>query len=78
MSNNRMTPGQIHEIRDRNREDMHQALTIKDLAFQLNCSEKTARELVKRGEIRAFRVGGIYRVLPADLDRYIEAQMETA
>lgn len=73
-----MTPGQTKAIRERNRETMRQALTVPDIAYTLNCSEKTAREMVKRGEIRSFRIGGEYRVRPADLDAYIESQMERA
>jgi len=78
LNSNRMTPGQIQAIRERNRTAMLQALTVKDIAHRLNCAEKTARELIKRHEIRAFRIGTEFRVLPADLDAYIESRMESA
>jgi excisionase family DNA binding protein len=73
-----MTPGQIEEIRARNRETIRQALTIKDIAYKLNCAERTAWKLVSHGKIRAFRLGNEFRVLPDDLDAYIESQMESA
>jgi excisionase family DNA binding protein len=75
---NRMTPGQTKAIRERNREGMRQALTVKDVAHALNCAEQTVRVIIKQGGIRAFRIGGEFRVLPTDLDAYIESQMESA
>lgn len=73
-----MTPNQTRAVRERNREGMRQALTVPDIAYKLNCAEQTVREAIKRGGIRAFRIGGEFRVLPDDLDAYIESQMESA
>ena len=57
---------------------MRNALTIKGIADLLNCCEQTARRLIQRGELRGFRVGSEYRVFPADLDAYVQSQMESA
>jgi excisionase family DNA binding protein len=76
------TLNSIYDVRQRNRESMRkaltQALTVKDIAHRLNCSDKTARSIIKSGELRSFRVGTEFRVLPTDLDAYIESQMESA
>jgi excisionase family DNA binding protein len=73
-----MAPTPIDAVRQRNRQVMRQALNIKDIAYQLNCSEKCARQRLYRNEIRHFRVGVEYRVLQEDLDAFIQAQMESA
>ena len=65
-------------VRQRNRNDLRRALTIKDVAYALNCCQQTPRRLIERGQLRAFKVGTEYRVLPGDLDAYIQAQMRSA
>lgn len=37
-------------------------LTIEDLAERWRCSAQTVRDLIKRGELRAFRLGSVFRI----------------
>lgn len=48
-----------------------QMLTIHDVASQLNVDERTIRELIRKSELRAIKVGKEWRVLETDLDVYI-------
>jgi excisionase family DNA binding protein len=73
-----MTTTRSDAVRARNRGVMRQALNIKGVSHALNCSDKTTRKLIERGELRAFRVGTEYRVLPEDLHAFITSQMESA
>jgi excisionase family DNA binding protein len=69
-----MAESQINIIRDRNREIMRRALTTRDIAHAINCTEKTARGLLRRGKIRSFRVGNDFRVLPEALDDFMQGK----
>lgn len=62
-------------VRQHNRDVMRQALNIKGVSYKLNCSEKTSRALIERGQLRGFKVGTEYRVLPEDLEAYIQSQL---
>jgi excisionase family DNA binding protein len=70
--------GPTKAIRDGNRETMRRALNIPECAYRLNCAQQPVRRLIHRGDIRAFRIGEEFRVLPEDLDAYIESRMESA
>ena len=46
-------------------------LTIHDVAEQLNVDERTIRELIRKNELRAIKVGKEWRVAETDLDAYV-------
>lgn len=46
-------------------------LTIHDVAQQLNVDERTIRELIRKNELRAIKVGKEWRVAETDLDGYV-------
>ncbi len=47
-------------------------LSLSDTADVLGCSLKTIRRRVKAGELATIRDGGLVRVHPEDLQRYIQ------
>jgi excisionase family DNA binding protein len=48
-------------------------LSIRDVAEILNTSQKTVYRLIDNGngELRAIRIGGVWRIDPADLQDFI-------
>ena len=46
-------------------------LTIHDVAQKLNVDERTIRELIRKNELRAIKVGKEWRVNEPDLDAYV-------
>ena len=60
-----MTPTSIHPPR---------LLTVSEGAEILNTSVKTVYRRIRTGELPAYRDGGILRILPDDLARYIAAR----
>jgi excisionase family DNA binding protein len=48
-----------------------QALSIQNLAKQLNVSLRTAHRLIASGDLRAYRIGRQWRVLEPDLQEYL-------
>jgi excisionase family DNA binding protein len=48
--------------------------TVEQVAEILQVSVQTVRSLIKRKEIKAFRVGSQLRVRKEDLDRYMSGQ----
>jgi len=46
-------------------------LTIIEGAEVLNTSDKTVRREIKKGELRAIRIGNQWRIDPCDLEDYI-------
>ena len=53
-------------------------LKTKEVAEALRVGECYVRELIKRGELKAYREGnrGGYRILPREVDNYITARIE--
>ncbi len=49
-------------------------LTIPGVAERLQVSEKTVRRLLTRGEMPGYKIGGQYRISPAELDAWIRDQ----
>ena len=47
-----------------------QFLTARSAAARLGVSERTIRRAIARGEVRATKLAGSFRITPADLDRY--------
>ena len=46
-------------------------MTIHDVAEKLNVDERTVRELIRKNELRAIKVGKEWRVTENDLDGYV-------
>jgi excisionase family DNA binding protein len=46
-------------------------LSIHDVAEILNTSWKTVRRRIREGALRASRIGGVWRIDPADLEDFI-------
>ena len=45
--------------------------TVAQAAEILNVSEKTVRRLIKKGQLRVIRIGGLLRIDPMDLEDLI-------
>jgi excisionase family DNA binding protein len=48
-------------------------LTVKDVAARLSLSERRVRQMLQAEELPSMKVGGVRRVDPAELDRYVES-----
>jgi len=53
-----------------------EVLTIPEVADFLRVAEKTVYALVKRGELRAFRVGRVMRCHRSEVLRFADANIE--
>jgi excisionase family DNA binding protein len=51
-----------------------QSLTIKDVAKFLNISTQMVHILIKKGQLKAFKIGSAIRILSSDLMEFVEAQ----
>lgn len=51
-------------------------LSINEVAEQLGVDYKTIYRLVRKGELSAAKIGGVYRIRPADVEAYVEQQIE--
>ena len=47
-------------------------LTIHDVASNLNVDERTVRELIRKNELRAIKIGKEWRVTEKDLEAYVD------
>ncbi len=52
----------------------NQSLTVKETASQLHITNQAVYNLIKRGELPAFKVGTALRILESDLSIYIDSQ----
>jgi excisionase family DNA binding protein len=52
-------------------------LTVAEVANVIRVSRMTVYRLIRRGQLKAIRVGRNYRVAEDDLTRYLEAQAVT-
>ena len=50
------------------------ALTIKDVAAYLKVNERTVYRLAAAKKLPAFKVGGTWRFMKADIDSWIKSQ----
>lgn len=48
-------------------------LQVKDVAAELEVSEKTVRKLINEGVIVAYKLGREWRVTREDLDKFLES-----
>jgi len=49
-------------------------LTVAEVASVMRVSRMTVYRLIRRGQLKAIRVGRNYRVRENDLDEYLESQ----
>lgn len=47
-------------------------LKAKEVAKILGTTDRTIARLVERGEIRAYRIGGVLKFKPVDVQQYLE------
>ena len=58
-------------------QSQEKMLTVKQVAGQMSVDEKTVRNWIQRGELRAINIGHIrpeYRIRPNDLDDFIRSR----
>ncbi len=46
-------------------------MTVKDVAAELQMSEKFVREMLRRAQLRGSKLGSDWRVRPEDLDAFV-------
>jgi excisionase family DNA binding protein len=51
--------------------------TVQEVADRLRVSRKTIYRMVERGEIRAVRLGDVYRIPREGLDAFIRGEQKT-
>ena len=56
--------------------DVLEVLTVRDVADVLKVGTKTVYTMAQNGELPAFKVGGQWRFRRADIDRWIQAQLD--
>lgn len=56
--------------------DALEVLTIRDVAEVLKVGTKTVYTMAQTGRLHAFKVGGQWRFRRADIDRWIQAQVD--
>lgn len=54
------------------------ALSARQVATELDCSYSNARNLIARGEIPSFKMGGLVRVRYVDLQAYVDRLAKAA
>lgn len=59
--------GQVKILDERRRP----FFTMESLAAYLSLSTRTVRDMLKRGVIPSYKIGGARRIKPEDVDRYL-------
>jgi len=54
-------------------EDLRKYLTVRQAAEKLDISEESVRELIKKKQLRAVKVGK-WRIKPQDLEGFIKSK----
>ena len=54
--------------------DLTRLLTVAEVASVMRVSRMTVYRLIRRGQLKAIRVGRNYRVREDDLNQYLESQ----
>jgi len=52
----------------------HDLLTVDEVADYLRIKSTTVRDLIKRGELPAARVGRVYRIRRADVEKLLSTE----
>lgn len=45
--------------------------TVKDVASRMGCSQRHVERLIRRGELRSLKIGGLRRVVPTDFADFL-------
>ena len=53
---------------------MEEYLTVEEVAKNLRVSTDTILRLIKARKLVAYKVSGVWRIMPDDLQRYLDAQ----
>ncbi len=53
-----------------------EVMTVQELAGYLNCHPSTVYRLLKEEELPCFRLGGDWRFLRSEIDRWIASQQD--
>ena len=59
-------------MQDKNANGDLVCLTLQEIAKVLNCNYQTVSQLVKRADLKAFKLGKAYRVMKNDLIEYLQ------
>lgn len=51
---------------------MDKMLSVKEIANSLRISDRTVRNLIETGEIKAYKVGNQFRIKEEDFQSYLE------
>ena len=51
---------------------MNDILTISEVADQLKVSDRTVRNWIEKGTIKAYRFGLVYRIRKEDFDEFVK------
>ncbi len=54
----------------------HDLLTVDEVAEYLRIKATTVRDLIKRGELPAARVGRVYRIKRADVEKLLDTEVK--
>jgi excisionase family DNA binding protein len=54
--------------------DMSEYLTVREVMAKLKISRTTAYGYIRKGMIRVCRFGGLVRIKPEDLERFVESR----
>jgi excisionase family DNA binding protein len=49
-------------------------LSVTEVAERLGVTQRTVRNWIRKGDLVAYRLGGVVRISPVDLDRFIRAR----
>ncbi len=60
--------------RETESEKIDQVMTVDQVAAYLQLNRLTVYRYVREGKIPAAKIGKVYRILRADVDRFLEAQ----
>lgn len=58
-------------------QSQEKMLTVKQIAETMSVDEKTVRNWISRGELKAINIGGIrpeYRIYPNDFEEFIKSR----
>lgn len=54
----------------------HDLMTISEVANYLRITERTVREMIKRGELPAAKLAKSYRIKRADVEKLLDTQVQ--
>ena len=58
------------------KNDLRPFYTTRSLARRLSLSERTVRDLIRRGDIPSYKVAGARRIDPVDVDSWLATRRQ--